>query len=240
MRTVAVIALKGGSGKTTLAAHVALAAHLRGRSTLVADIDPQRSASEIMRARAADGPRVAPMAGADLFAAKLAAVSAGVDLMVVDTAAGAIEDVGQAIVLADLSLLVVRPTLLDLAAMVRTLDVVKRLKKEALIVVNQAPAPRGGVEPPMVKRAMRALDYMKVPVAPTILRFRSAYQVALETGRSAEESTDATAAQEVTRLWRYIETAVFDTGGSTGEAEARAAAEADAPATKKGSAGALP
>ncbi len=37
LRTVAVIALKGGSGKTTVATHLALAAHLRGTPVLVAD-----------------------------------------------------------------------------------------------------------------------------------------------------------------------------------------------------------
>ena len=52
LRTVAVIALKGGSGKTTIAMHLALAAHLRGVDTLVADIDPQRSAEGILSARA--------------------------------------------------------------------------------------------------------------------------------------------------------------------------------------------
>ena len=36
MRTIAVIARKGGSGKTTIATHLALAAHLRGYKTLLA------------------------------------------------------------------------------------------------------------------------------------------------------------------------------------------------------------
>ena len=48
MQTIAVIALKGGSGKTTVATHLALAAHLRGLDTLVADIDRQRSAYNIL------------------------------------------------------------------------------------------------------------------------------------------------------------------------------------------------
>src|SRR5271170_2071071 len=122
MRTIAVISLKGGSGKTTLAAHIALAAHLRGLKTVVADIDPQRSVSEVLNARAADGPAYVETTGPKLFAAQLAAVGSGMDLMVIDTAAGAVEDVGSAIVLADLSLLVVRPTLLDIAAAVRTVD----------------------------------------------------------------------------------------------------------------------
>ena len=209
MRTIAVIALKGGSGKTTLAAHLALAAHLRGRKTLVADLDPQRSASEVLSARTAEGPARLDATGPTLFAAQLAAVGAGMELMVVDTAAGAVEDVGQAIVLADLSLLVVRPTLLDIAAAVRTVDIVRRLKKQAVFVVNQAPVAREGVEPPAVKRALRALELMPLPVAPTILRTRSVYQTALETGRSAEESLDALASKEIADLWAYIESLTF-------------------------------
>ncbi len=37
-----------------------------------------------------------------------------------------------------------------------------------------------------------------------ILRTRSAYQTALETGRSAEEAADPTAAREFAALWDYI------------------------------------
>jgi len=204
MRTVAVIALKGGSGKTTLASHMALAAHLRGMSVLVADVDPQRSASEVLGARETDGPRVVAISGASLMAAQLAAVGTGLDLMVIDTAAGAVEDVGQSIVLADLCLMVVRPTLLDISALVRTLDIVKRLKKQAVVVVNQAPVPRGGSEAPTVRRALKALDYMRLPLAPVILRTRAVYQTALETGRSAEEAHDPTAAKEMAGLWTYL------------------------------------
>ena len=56
LRTIAVVALKGGSGKTTIASHLALAAHLRGLDTLVVDTDPQRSTTEVLGARAASGP----------------------------------------------------------------------------------------------------------------------------------------------------------------------------------------
>ncbi len=220
MLTIAVIALKGGSGKTTLATHIALGSYLRGRNTFLADVDPQRSATEILSAREGGGPKVVGLNGADLFSAQIGAVGAGVDVMVIDTAAGAVEDVGQSIVLANLCILVVRPTLLDLAAMVRTLDVVRRLKKGALVVVNQAPVPRGGIEPPVVKRALRALDYMRLPVAPTIMRTRAIYQVALETGRSAEEASDPTAAAEFRQLYGFIERMAFGA-----DEEPRAAAE---------------
>ena len=130
MRTIAVIARKGGSGKTTVATHLALAAHLRGFKTLVADTDPQHSATDVLRARAAAGPTCVGALGSSLFAAQIAAVGSGMDTMVIDTAAGAVEDITQAIVVADFSLLVVRPTLLDLAAAVRTVDIARRLGKE--------------------------------------------------------------------------------------------------------------
>jgi len=79
--------------------------------------------------------------------------------MVIDTPAGAVEDVAEAIVLADLAVMVVRPTLLDLAALARTLNIVRQLRKAAIVVVNQAPVPREGVEAPLVKRALRALEF---------------------------------------------------------------------------------
>ncbi|HZC16621.1 MAG TPA: AAA family ATPase [Caulobacteraceae bacterium] len=209
MRTIAVIALKGGSGKTTVASHIALAAHLRGLKTLVADSDPQRSASEVFKAREAEGPTCVAAMGQSLFAAQIAGVGAGMDVMVVDTAAGAVEDVTQAIVVADHALLVVRPTLMDIAAAVRTIDVIRRLRKPALVVVNQAPASREGVEPPSVKRALRAIEVMRLPIVPTLLRARSIYQSALETGRSAEECYDVNAAGEIAALWAFIERFTF-------------------------------
>lgn len=216
MRTIAVIALKGGSGKTTVATHIGLAAHLRGLKTLVADVDPQRSASEVLGARSRPGPQCAGVTGADLFATQIAAVGAGIELLVVDTAAGAVEDVGQAIVLADLAVLVVRPTLLDIAALVRTVNIVQRLGKAFLVVVNQAPTARGGIEPPVVKRALRALDYMRLPLAPTLLRARSIYQTALETGLSVEEAADGAAAEEIAALWASLAARVFDADPAEG------------------------
>jgi len=207
LRTIAVVALKGGSGKTTIATHLAIAAHLRGLDTLLVDTDPQQSSGEIMAMRVGDGPDYMVESGAQLLQVQFAAVGLRKQLLVSDTPAGALDDVSEAIVLADHAVMVVRPTLLDLAALARTVAIVRRLNKPATVVVNQAPPARGGVESPLVKRALRALDYMGLPVAPVIVRARSIYQTALETGRSAEEMSDPAAAQEIEALWRYIDQA---------------------------------
>ena len=44
MKVVSVISQKGGSGKTTLALHLAVASSTAGRNTAVLDLDPQVSA----------------------------------------------------------------------------------------------------------------------------------------------------------------------------------------------------
>jgi chromosome partitioning protein len=100
--------------------------------------------------------------------------------------------------------MVVRPTLLDLAGLVRTLTLVRRLAKPATVVLNQAPVARETVESPLVKRILKGLDYMQAPLAPVILRSRAIYQTALEKGRSAEEMTDRVAAREMASLWDFI------------------------------------
>jgi len=220
MRTIAVIARKGGSGKTTVAVHLAIASHLRGRRTLLADSDPQRSSSTVLKARRGSGPDYCETSGLKLFALQVGALREGVEALVIDTPAGAEDDLAHAIVLADLSLLVIRPTFLDFAAAIRTADVLRRLHRPGLIILNQAPVSRSGTEPPLVKKAHEALRLMRLPVAPTILRARSAYQSALETGCSAEELGPSTAAQEVAELWNFVARLTF--GAASGPARMRA------------------
>jgi chromosome partitioning protein len=212
---VAVIALKGGSGKTTVAAHLALAAHLRGVPTLLADTDPQQSSHHVLGAREAPGPACVATQSSKLLSAQFAAAGLHKELLIVDTPAGAVEDLGEALALSDLAIMVVRPTLLDLAGLARTLSIVRRLKKPAMVVLNQAPVAREAIEPPLVQRALRALAYMEAPLAPVILRSRSIYQTALERGRSAEEMSDRAAAREIAALWAFVEAQVFVDPGET-------------------------
>ena len=47
MRIVAILSQKGGTGKTTLALHLAVAAETVGHSAVVIDLDPQASSAEL-------------------------------------------------------------------------------------------------------------------------------------------------------------------------------------------------
>jgi chromosome partitioning protein len=217
LKTLAVIALKGGSGKTTVAAHLAIAAHLRGLDTLVVDADRQRSIQNILSTRTSTGPEIIWSKGAKLTAAKLAALGLQKQLTIIDTQAGAVEDVTNAIMLCDLAVLVVRPTLLDLSGLAPALAMVQRLGKPAIVVINQAPVAREKVESPLVKRAQRALAYMRADVAPVIIRTRTVYQTGLEIGRSAEETSDQAAAKEIAALWKIIEDELATLSEATAE-----------------------
>ena len=210
MRTIAVVGRKGGSGKTTIAVHLAIGLHLRGRATVLADTDPQRSVIEVFKGRRDPGPAVVASTGPKLFALQLAMARAHNEALVIDTPAVLEEEVAQAVILADLALLVVRPTFLDLAAAVRTSDVIRQLRKPGLVVLNQAPPSRETVEAPTVARAVEALRLLRLPIAPTIIRARAAYQTVVETGRSAEELTgEALSSQEMRSFCDFVHRFAF-------------------------------
>ncbi|GGL40070.1 chromosome partitioning protein ParA [Caulobacter rhizosphaerae] len=199
------ISRKGGAGKTTLAINLSLTAHLAGWKVLVADIDPQRSASDALRARAAPGPALAEINAGKLFQARSQALHDAYDVMLIDTPAAPDADVAVAVNSADLCVLVCRPTFLDIASVARSAEMVRRLGKAGLIVLNQAPSKRGGAEPASVQKAIEALRFCGLPIAPVGLRSRTLYQQAIARGLSVGEwDAQAPAAREVDRLWSHV------------------------------------
>lgn len=210
MRTIAVVARKGGAGKTTLTVNLAIAAQLAGFDTLVADTDPQKSAIDVLQHRGPGGPAFVEATPATLLKVQIEAERAGVEALIIDTPAGTEEGMSNAIVLADLALLIVRPTYLDLAAAAYTSDILRKLRKPTLVVLNQAPVPRDGVEPPLVRKALKALELMRLSVVPAILRARVNFQTSVEGGLSAIETAPVSAAaQEVAAIWSYVEQFAF-------------------------------
>lgn len=205
MKTLAVISRKGGAGKTTLSVNLAITAHLAGLKIMLADIDPQRSASDSLRARTGDGPVLAEINAGKLFSTQTQAQHSDFDALVIDTPAAPEADVLQAINCADLCVLVCRPTFLDIASVVRSAESVRRLGKKGVIVLSQAPSRRNGVEPPAVIKAAEALRFTGMPLAPIGLRARTAFQQSVAHGRSVcEWEPGSAAAEEISRLWDLI------------------------------------
>ena len=114
MQTIALIAQKGGTGKTTLALALAVAAEQAGRTTVVIDLDPQATACNWADRRDADTPIVVDAQPARLSKALEKAMQGGINLAIIDTPARSEQAALAAAKSANLIIIPCRPQIYDL------------------------------------------------------------------------------------------------------------------------------
>lgn len=210
MRTIAFLARKGGTGKTTLAVHTAVIAAEAGRRVLLVDTDPQRSAGDWWRVRQTNTPRLVECAARRVPEVLKAAEQDGIDLVVVDTRPSVEADTAEIARLADVVLIPVRPGILDLRAIRATVEVLRTVKAHAAIVLNAVPASRGFGENGLTTEARRALADYGLPMAAVAIGNRVALAHALIDGRAVTEfEPDGKAAGELRKLFNEMETALW-------------------------------
>jgi chromosome partitioning protein len=108
--------------------------------------------------------------------------------------------------LADYVLIPTRPSILDLRAILGTLDIIKGASRRAMIVLNACPPARGAGEASIVSDARQALKAFGVPVASNTVTQRAAFSQAMVAGLTAAEAEpDGKAAKEMRALWRALE-----------------------------------
>lgn len=230
MKTIAVMSRKGGAGKSTLSVHLATAAAAAGKRVVLVDMDPQRSSLEWARERQAMSPVVLEGRAGALFTTHRAAEREGVDLMIVDTRSSADAEPAEAARLADLCLIVVRPNFFDLQAAGRTVQLVENMRRQGLFVLNQAPVRRNGMEPRVIRDAVRHLRAHGLDFAEVGLRQRAAYQAAMWKGLGAQEDQpDSQAAFEVNSLWTSLSDRLWPALGRRAYRPHLVAVEADGP-----------
>jgi chromosome partitioning protein len=210
------VSRKGGTGKTTIATHLAVAGAEKGLKTLLADLDPQQSALEWGRLREGLGPRfnarlevqACPLDG--VFGRWMQARREERDLMIIDTRPSADADIVEAMRSADACLMVVRPNHFDLAAVAETAGLARRLRKRCLIVFNQAPPRRNGYEPESVREAYESMRDLGFPVLSVGIRNRLIFQQAVRFGLAAQEVEPRSyAASEIRQVWKEVERALW-------------------------------
>jgi chromosome partitioning protein len=201
MKTLAVISQKGGSGKTTIAVHMAVCAARRNVKTALIDIDPQHSAFSWNESRPEDRKLDAVAAEASQLAALLQqAQTAGVELTIIDTAPHSTGEAAIAAKLADYILIPCRPARFDLDAIASTLEIAKVANTPAAVVINSA-----GTRGPLADEARAALTRQGATVVETVLHQRVAYSHAVIDGRSVHEyEPEGAAAAEIDDLYNHI------------------------------------
>jgi chromosome partitioning protein len=197
-RTLMLLGMKGGTGKSTVAIHLAVAASQAGRHVTLLDTDPQASAMTWAGERTAPEPQV--LAAPAYDAAKRIVAQNGRDLIVIDTPPRAEADITSLAREADLIVIPVHCTMLDLVAS----QVAFRMAASAgrpFVVVFNAVNPRG-LEVSEVREELSAQGYK---VAPSMLAHRTSYARALSNGMAVTEfEQQGRAAEEITSLWEWI------------------------------------
>ena len=200
MHIIGIASQKGGSGKTTLAGHLAVQAEQAGSSPVaLIDTDPQGSLSDWWNAREAETPCFARTTAATLKQDVEQLRELGMKLLFIDTPPAIEATIGDVIALCDLILIPVRPSPHDLRAAGATVEMVERAGKPLIFVLNAA-APRARI----TNEAVMALSQHGT-VAPVILHQRTGFAASMIDGRTVNEiKGEPRSAEEIVSLWDYI------------------------------------
>lgn len=207
MRTIAFLTQKGGAGKTTLAASLAVAAAAAGEKVVALDFDLQGSLARWGKRReSANAPNTVIVEPFEVDRLpRLRAVIDGLSgigftLAVFDTAGahtGALRFVAEN---ADFCLLPARPTLLDVEATAATFRAVYLAKRRAAFVLNQCPPTYRSSRASEAAKDLTRLGVLAEPMLSARIDFQDAVAAGLGV---TEHARGSKAAQEIEALWAW-------------------------------------
>lgn len=201
MRIIAVTSQKGGSGKTTLSGHLAVAAEHAGAGPVaLIDTDPQGSLSDWWNEREAAAPVFARVNIGALAHDLQMLRDRGIKLVFIDTPPAITRSIQAVIQKADLVIIPTRPSPHDLRAAGATVDLAERAEKPLVFVVNGATA-----RARLTGEAAIALSQHGT-VAPTTIHNRQDFAASMIDGRTVMEAAGGgRSAGEIEALWTYVD-----------------------------------
>jgi chromosome partitioning protein len=201
MPTIAIVSQKGGSGKTTLAVHLAAAATEAGKVACIIDTDPQATAAAWGDWRGGTDPEVITTPPARLGKTIEDAARLGAEVIVIDTPPHADAAAREAVKASDLVLIPTRPRAFDLHAIQTTAELIGYAGKPAFVVFNAAPA-RGAQ---LFAEASAIVGNLGLNVCPITFADRAAFHHSTAAGKvAAQIDPNGKAAAEAAALWQWV------------------------------------
>lgn len=190
---------KGGVGKTSLSAHLAVAAEQAGFGPVVIyDTDPQQSLGRWFLDREASSPKLARGGVTELPPTLDRLGGAGVRLVVVDTPPALTEAIRAVLEFADFVLIPTQDGKADLAAVGDTVRLVRSMGKPFAFALNC-------VKKGTTQATEAAMVLSKYGALAGVIAHRMAVKVAWNDGRTASEiEPKGKAAEEIRTLWAYV------------------------------------
>jgi chromosome partitioning protein len=200
MHVVALCSHKGGSGKTTLAAHLAVRADLAGAGPVgLIDSDPLGSLAAWWQARESPTPAFAATTLARLSADIETLRLEGCKLVIIDTPPAINVAIQRVIDMAELAIVPVRPSPHDLRAVGGTADMVERASCPMLFVLNGVNLRAEITSDAVIQLSARGT------VAPVLIQHRTDLATSMTDGRTVcELEPEGPSAVEIGGLWDYL------------------------------------
>ncbi len=205
MLTIALAARKGGVGKTTLAAHIAVQAERSGAGPVaLIDADPQASLADWWNDREAETPVFVQTSLLRLRKDIERMREFGIELLIIDTPPAITATISEVTALADVALIPTRPSPHDLRSVARTAELVEAQGKPAIFIVNGA-SPWARI----TNEAVMALSQHGT-LAPVVIHQRADFASSMVDGRTVMEIPRKTSsAAEIEILWDYLSNRLF-------------------------------
>lgn len=196
---------KGGAGKTTLTTQLAALLTTLDKRVLVVDSDPQGSTTEWFNARHKTLGRknkiTLDTAQGWKLLRDLPALKKDYDFILIDTPPHADSEASIAVRCADIVLMPVQPSPLDVWACAPTIKLILEEKKPVMLVMNRVPA-----KSKLNETMMEKLSSMKIRVAKQSLGNRIAFASSIMQGLGVvEHDPRSLAADEIISLWKDIQ-----------------------------------
>jgi chromosome partitioning protein len=218
MKTIALIAQKGGCGKSTIALSLAVAALQDKAVAVIIDLDPQATACNWGDRRGKDSPVIIDAQPARLPNALAKAADSGVDFAIIDTPARSEQAALAAAKAADLVLIPCRPQVYDLETVPNSRDLVVMAGDKPTLVIFNAVPPRGNRH----EEAAQAVQAFGVAACPVTIGNRSAFGDAAALGQTVlEYDPSSKGAEEIRLVYKYISRLLDNTKRGNGDHAAK-------------------